>query len=232
MMMLLAITAVLCAISFWVMITDQESQLQTIEKNAEETAVETATPPKLYTKSMLIYSAVMLCVTLAIAVELSWQGLESTDEMIVAIKQMSLLCILWPLAYIDFKSFRIPNKFIILGLIYRVVILALELLLQVDYIGMGLLSDVIAAVALFIAAIMCALCIKNSIGYGDIKLFIVMGLLLGMEYVWSAIFMALVVSFFVALFVLITRKKSRKDVIPFAPAIVLGTYLAIFIMGM
>ena len=97
---------------------------------------------------------------------------------------------------------------------------------------MILLSEIIAAAALFIAAVLCTLCIKNSIGYGDIKLFIVMGLLLGLTGIWSAIFLSLIVSFVVSVYFLITKKKGRKDLIPFGPALVIGTYLSVCLSGM
>lgn len=222
----IVVTLILCLISFWLMIKDQESQIEIGEDKNEELK------PKLYSRAMVTYSIIMISVTVAIALELSYDGMETVDEIIEVIKQLVLLSLLWPLAYIDFRTYRIPNKFIILGVVYRVIILLFEFLLQRQYIGASLLSDVLAATALFVAAILCSFCVKNSIGYGDIKLFIVMGLLLGMEYIWSAVFMSLVVSFFIASYVLITRKKNRQDMIPFAPAIVLGTYLSIFLMGM
>ena len=74
--------------------------------------------------------------------------------------------------------------------------------------------------------------IKNGIGFGDMKLFIVMGLMLGLDGIWGAVFLALIVSFLIAAFALITKKKTRKDAIPFGPALVIGTYLSICLSGM
>ena len=95
-----------------------------------------------------------------------------------------------------------------------------------------LLTEVIASAVLFLVAVLCALIVKNSIGGGDMKLFVVMGLLLGLQGTWGAIFLSLIVSFIVAVALLITRKKSRKDAIPFGPALAAGTYLSIFLTGM
>ena len=59
-----------------------------------------------------------------------------------------------------------------------------------------------------------------------------MGLMLGLDGIWGAVFASLVLSFLLAVFLLVTKKKSRKDVIPFAPAIVLGTFVSVFLTGM
>ena len=64
------------------------------------------------------------------------------------------------------------------------------------------------------------------------KLFIVMGLLLGVRGIWGAMFLSLIVSFFAAIFFLITKKKSKKDEMAFGPALAIGTFLAIFLTGM
>ena len=64
------------------------------------------------------------------------------------------------------------------------------------------------------------------------KLFIVMGLLLGLEGIWNAIFLAMFVMFVIAVVLLLSKKKTKKDSIPFGPAIAIGTYLAIISIGM
>lgn len=178
----------------------------------------------------LIYSAV--CIVLTVLISVFFPKFYPENSVWVNVKRMMLLSIIWPIAYIDFKTLRIPNLFVIYGLICRGVILIFEIFLGHSYVWTMLLSEAIAAGALLLAAVLCALVIKNGIGYGDMKLFIVMGLMLGLEGIWGAIFLALVVSFFIAAFVLVTKKKTRKDAIPFGPALVIGTYLSICLSGM
>ena len=107
-----------------------------------------------------------------------------------------------------------------------------ELIFENTYVLGNLITEVIAAVAISLAAFLCFICMKNSIGYGDIKLFIIMGLFLGMNGIWTAVFMSLIVAFFVAIFLLATRKKGKKDVVPFAPSIMIGTYISVILTGM
>ena len=95
-----------------------------------------------------------------------------------------------------------------------------------------LLSEVIAAGAIFLATVLCKICIKNSIGAGDIKLFLVMGLFLSLDGIWAAMLFSLVVCFFQVIFLLATKRKTRKDSIAFGPAVTIGTLLSIFMTGM
>ena len=149
---------------------------------------------------------------------------------IINAKLMILISMMWPIAYIDFKEKRIPNKILIIMLIARAVILIPELAL-LGNISQTLISMVIATVAVIIACVLCCLIVKGAIGMGDIKLFCVMAKYLGLEGIWSAIFCSLIVSFVIAVFSLATKRVNRKDNIPFAPAILIGTYLSIFLTG-
>lgn len=178
-------------------------------------------------KSMLVYTCIMITVTLCIAVVTVLN--EPDPNIFTGLKQMMLLCVIWPLAYIDYKTYRIPNAFILYGLGCRAVLIPFELMFN-PYFRVDIISELIAAGALLLAAVLCVVCMHGAIGAGDIKLFVVMGLLLGMNVMWSAIFLSLLISFAFAAYLLITKKKSRKDVIPFGPAIVLGVYLSICLM--
>ena len=213
-------------ISFLLMLRDSDDQRKASENGGE---LDRAGDNGL-SRGTIIYSSVCFILTVLISVFLP--RMYPQNSAWVNIKRMMLLSIIWPVAYIDFKTLRIPNLFVIYGLVCRALILVFEILLGHQLVWQYFLSEVIAAGALLLAAVLCALVIKNGIGFGDMKLFIVMGLMLGLEGIWGAIFLSLVVSFFIAAFVLITKKKTRKDAIPFGPALVIGTYLSICLSGM
>ena len=181
-------------------------------------------------KAQAIYSILLILVNIGITV--LFLTVYRNNSILFSLKRLLLLAILWPVGYIDFKTYKIPNRFIILGLIFRAIILIFELLFERELLISCLISEGIAAAALLIATLLCCLCIKNSIGYGDIKLFVVMGLMLGLESIWSSIFVSLFISFIVAVTLLIAKKKGKKDVIPFAPSIAIGTYISIIMTGM
>lgn len=217
--MLLSAVFLLNAITFFLLMKDPELQ-----------AVNEENKPIVSKRFLLIYGTIFMIANLAIAVMFSF--VYATDTLLFSLKRFCVLALLWPLALIDWKTYRIPNRFVLAGLIFRGVLFVAELFLESEYVWGNLVSEVIAAVALAIATFLCSICIKDSIGYGDIKLFLVMGLLLGLNGIWGAIFMSLIVAFFTAVFLLLTKKKSKKDVVPFAPSIMIGTYISIILTGM
>ena len=219
-------TALLCGMSFLLMLRDMNDHKKLFlgEEMAENSDAKMLKAPGI------IYCSVLIAVT--IAASFLFCTVYKDNGILMSMKRLALLSLLWPIAYIDFKSFRIPNAFIIYGAACRVVIFAFELILNSDTVWMTLLSEVIAAAALLLASVLCALIVKNSVGFGDMKLFLIMGLMLGMDGIWGAIFLSLLVSFFISAFLLITKKKTRKDAIPFGPAIVIGTYLSVCLSGM
>ena len=177
-----------------------------------------------------VYGCIFVVLNLAIACFFTYMYGENT--LLFSLKRFAVLSVLWPVALIDLKTYRIPNVFVLTGLIYRAALLVPELFLEQSSLLDYLLEEVVAAVAITLAAFLCSICFKGSIGYGDIKLFIVMGLLLGMRGIWSAMFLSLFAAFVIAVCLLISKKKGRKDAVPFAPAILIGTYLSVILTGM
>lgn len=218
-------TAVLCIVSFLLMLRDMDNH-----RDLFQTETEIKDNARLLKPSVIVYSILMIGIT--VAASFLFCTIYKDNSILLSMKRLALLTLLWPIAYIDFKSYRIPNAFIGVGLVYRVILFPFELFLESDLVWMTLISEVIAALALLLAAFLCGVCIKDSIGFGDMKLFIIMGLMLSLDVIWSAIFLALIVSFFVSAYLLLTKKKTRKDVIPFGPAIVIGTYLTVCLSGM
>ncbi len=154
------------------------------------------------------------------------------ESAVYVCKRIALLSIMWPLGYIDFKAYKIPNRYILLGLMYRGLILAVELLIGDTYLIGTLVSEAIAVAAMIIVSLLCFVFVKNAIGFGDIKLFIVMGLCLGLQSIWNAMFLSMIITFVIAVILLITKKKSKKDFLPFGPMLMAGTYISILLTGM
>lgn len=169
---------------------------------------------------------------LAMAVTVFVYSFYRDNTFLFTLKRVLWLALLWPISYADIKTLRIPNRLVAGGLAARVLVLPGEFLLERDALPAAVAGEGIASLALFLASAVCAFLMKNGIGGGDMKLFIVMGLLLGLQGTWGAVFLSLIVSFVAAVTLLATGKKSRKDVIPFGPALMIGSYLSIFLTGM
>lgn len=207
----------------------EEVKAETAENEPEKPEKPEKPEEKRIPKSAWIYAVIMVCVTVGIS--FLFATLYKEQSMIANLKRLALLAALWPVAYIDLRSYRIPNAFIIFGLACRVILVIFELIFERRFIVSHLIPEGIAAAALLLASFLCSLFMKNAIGFGDMKLFAVMGLMLGLNGIWGAVFLSLIVSFIAAVILLITKKKTRKDAIPFGPAIVVGTFISVCLLG-
>lgn len=174
----------------------------------------------------LIISAILL---LVLAGRLIWDCPE--QSILFQCKRVSCLAMLFVAAATDYRRQIIPNRLILSGLGFRAVLLLAELVFERDVLIMTLFSEVLGAIGIFIVCMVFLLMMKNSIGMGDIKLFMVMGLYLGLYSMIDAIMSSLVLAFVCAIVLLLMRKKGKKDSLPFAPAVLAGTYLSVFLTG-
>lgn len=193
---------------------------------SEKYKISKTEAPLRLTKSAVIYGCAAILINFFVSMFIYKSNLQNELYMY---KSMSLLSVIWPVAYIDFKAYRIPNLFIIYGFSVRAVLFIFEIIFKTDTLKSSVISNVAASVIIVAVSLLCTVILKNSIGIGDIKLFALLGIFLGLEGIFGAIFFSLIVSFFIACFVLATKKKGRKDTIPFGPAIVAGTYVAVFL---
>lgn len=208
--------------------TEEELKNNTDDKNIETVDAEknNITFKKLLSDN---YSFVVCMIMLNLALANALVAIYS-NHVVIDIKSMLIVSALWPIALIDFREKKIPNA-ILKVLVYSRVVLLIPELILLDNQFQRMISYLVAALAIFIAAIAVGVIMKGSIGMGDVKLFIVLGLYLGLEGIWSAVFCSLIVSFFISVYLLCTKKVGRKDSIPFAPAIMLGTFLSVFLTG-
>lgn len=159
---------------------------------------------------------------LNIVVALFMRGYYGTS--VLGIVNMLLICgILWPCAWIDKAEFRIPNRILVVGLLARCVILAVICFLYPQEILYVLLQSAVAAVALLLVSLLCRAIAASAVGFGDVKLMMLMGFCLGTDRVLSAMICSMIVLFFYSVIMLITRRANRKTEIPFAPFLLLGT---------
>lgn len=181
-------------------------------------------------RKVVIYLFCSLAFMIGLSVVLV--SIYKTNTLIANMKVITLLGLLVTVTVPDIKEHIIPNKVILAGIALRVCFAVAELItlgsgyfaiLKGDLFSLGLVA------VLFLLGV---LIIKNGIGMGDIKLILVMGVFQGITGVISSLFFSLLVSFFVAIAMLIMKKKSRKDAIAFAPSVLVGTTVSMFLTGM
>ena len=143
-------------------------------------------------------------------------------------------CVFIVILVIDLKHQLILNK-----IIYPVAAVALLLTILVPqpemltlapnaFLGMPdiaarTVSGIAGGAAGFIMLLLPALIFRGGMGMGDVKMAALIGLAVGFPLVFVAVFGAIVLGGFVAVFLVVFRLRKRKDAIPFGPYLSLAT---------
>ncbi|MBO8171969.1 MAG: prepilin peptidase [Bacillaceae bacterium] len=121
----------------------------------------------------------------------------------------------------DLKYHIIPNRVVYPGILLIFLIrLWIHPLPLWDYIAGAILGSGVLLLA--------ALLSKGGMGGGDIKLFFLIGLVLGWKGTMLALFVSFMLGGLVAAVLLMTGRVGRKDRIPFGPFIFAGTMMSFF----
>ena len=120
-------------------------------------------------------------------------------------------------------SFTLPTIFI--GIIY--VVASNTLFGQHDAIQHILMAGLFAVLFTTLNLISSG----KWLGDGDIRLAIIMGLMLSFDQFVVAVFFSFNIAAAVSLWLIATHRKSRKDIIPLGPFLVVGTLLGLFLGG-
>ncbi len=83
----------------------------------------------------------------------------------------------------------------------------------------GLISGAIGFAILLVPALIS----RRGMGWGDVKMAALIGLVVGFPLVFVALFMGIVLGGLVAVLLLLLKKKKRKEAIPFGPFLSLAT---------
>jgi leader peptidase (prepilin peptidase)/N-methyltransferase len=158
--------------------------------------------------------------------------LKYQNNIVELIAYSCFMAILIVVFFIDLDEQIIPYSLVIAGIIVGIIIFIYNFYFTIDiYIDrnwwnplVGILSG---AGILFIIAIVAAKIYKtdDAMGMGDVNIFIPIGLLLGWRITLLALFASVLLSSVVAIILLATKIKSRKDGIPFGPYIVTATFI-------
>jgi prepilin signal peptidase PulO-like enzyme (type II secretory pathway) len=122
----------------------------------------------------------------------------------------------------DLKYYIIPDKV----LLPAIAAAFLYSILKSDFSIINLLSAVAIAAGFFLFIFLIS---KGKwMGFGDVKLAILMGLLLGLPNVLAALFLAFFFGSIVGIILMILKRKGLKSEIPFGPFLITGTFAALF----
>ena len=134
-------------------------------------------------------------------------------------------------AYIDALSHKIPNWIVLCTAAVFAGCTVLDFVLSgTDAVPMAL-NSVLAAAVFFVVFFLVRLASRGGVGYGDIKMITAAALILGVYGTFAFLLVSHVLAAVAAIVLLVSKKATRKDGLPFGPFFYLG-YLVTILTGM
>jgi len=112
------------------------------------------------------------------------------------------------ISFIDLQTMEIPDEPFLFGIFFGIIFLIIEK----NYIN-TLFGVLIPPIIFFLIIVLS----KGGMGGGDFKLSFLFGLYLGFPKVIPWFFLSFIIGFFPAIYILITKKGTRKTPLPFGP---------------
>lgn len=173
--------------------------------------------------------ALALLVTLADTVTV-WRLFLTVHDPLNLLKLSLALVILTGCACVDGVEHRIPNFLSGTLALSALALLAAGFLTgqtgAFGYLQSSLFAAAVTAACLVVGAVLS----HQGIGAGDIKLLAALGLMGGVTIVGGTIFFAMLPCALVSAGLLITKKKTMREAIPFGPFLLIGYMLTIWIL--
>lgn len=148
----------------------------------------------------------------------------ATGAVIAAAMVFLLLCLLLLVTCIDAETMEIPNALsawiAVLGLISTAV---------GPTAALPWYDHLIGAVCVSLPMLMLAFIISGAFGLGDVKLMAAAGLFLGWRLAVLAALLGILFGGIYGIYLLLTRKKGRKEHFAFGPALCAGIALGLFV---
>jgi leader peptidase (prepilin peptidase)/N-methyltransferase len=137
----------------------------------------------------------------------------------VVLFALPFLAILLVIAFIDLRSFRIPDPLVVVLFGLGV----LKTVLKGSYV-----SSLAGFLTLFGFFLLLHLLFPKGMGFGDVKLAGSIGLFLGFRLGVLSAFLAFISGGLVGVVLVVLRRKTLKDPLPFGPFLALGALLGLF----
>ncbi len=166
-----------------------------------------------------------------------WPVTIAGTEWIVFIGWLVALVPLTTMAIYDAKWYILPSKLIYIGistyggslLLYAIVVNNWNIFWQALFASLTYCALFLSIFTLSIVAKKQGWSDKDWLGFGDVRLALLLGLLAGTVLnVFVALFLASIIGLFITLPSLLSKKASLTTQIPFGPFLILGATLALF----
>ena len=154
-------------------------------------------------------------------------GIFFTNPIAIA-TTLVFVSVLIVIFFADLERCIVPDEAIIAG----VAIAILSALVNKNLVG-ALTGAFLGGGFLYLITFLGKLVYKKDVmGFGDVKLALMLGLFLGgVSQVVMALYLAFIIGSVIGIFLIVTKIKSKDDFIPFAPSIILGALPVYFFAG-
>ena len=211
--------------------TDEET-----EKGVKQAGEETLVPSTdaYYEKKYSIIIPILFFVISTVIYYLVYSYTVSLKEYplpLLFVKIVIMNGIVGCAAITDHKRKKIPNLLILAGLISRLIIYVLEFIFYRDLFMSVLKNDGLGFLIGFVMLFVIAVITRGGIGFGDVKLFGIIGLSVGSAGVFNILFLTLIINSIAAITLMAMKKKTIRSTMPMAPFIWLSSSI-ICILGL
>ncbi|WP_075859416.1 prepilin peptidase [Carboxydothermus pertinax] len=140
---------------------------------------------------------------------------------ILTLKYVLFAVFLIPLFFLDLENYLLPDK-----LTYPLILVGIFInIITRDLSWKNLFFGVLTG---FGVLFLLALVSRGGMGGGDIKLAAGMGAFLGFPFILETLFLAFFFGGLTGIILLVTKKKERKDLVPFGPFLIGAAFLTVF----
>lgn len=171
----------------------------------------------------------VLCVCICFACLCGYRVADTVDSVISIMKMLLGFCVLSAVLITDMELLIIPNRLVLILFGGRLISLIPEFLLESDVIISRLISSVIGALVCLLLFFVVSKLTNGGLGEGDTKLFCGIGFLCGLYAVVYTLLFACFICGFTSFILLITKRKTLKDVLPMGPFVLIGYIIMILL---
>ena len=162
----------------------------------------------------------------------SWQAVSptSTAGWLLLLKFWLAAALLVAIFVIDWEHFIILDSVLLIGSVFALSVNLAQDVLHYSVLSWhgNFISGLVAAIAGSLPFLLIWLISDGEwIGFGDVKLGLLLGMLLGWPQIYVAYFLAFILGGFVSLCLLIFARKTMKTRLPFGTFLSLGTMAAL-----
>ena len=148
----------------------------------------------------------------------------SLTLILIKIVYLAIISLLIAIFFVDLKYQIIPDE-----LQSNLILVTLILFILTKVTVLGLIGHIIAAIVVMLPILSLFLITKErGMGFGDVKLGVNIGFLLGFKAGLLSLYLAFVIGAIVSIFLLILRRKGLKSKVPFGPFLIIGILIMMF----